>query len=113
MRSSARWLVTVSTSVVVFGVCLWLFRFVSFSWMPHAESDRWVVATAFATVAATAVGWPLTRWAAGNEPTETSRKQFNLWAKVRGHGKSVQIGKGDYVGGDQHNVGRDRRDPGN
>jgi hypothetical protein len=29
-------------------VCLWLFRFASWSWMPHTTSDRWAVAAGFA-----------------------------------------------------------------
>ena len=66
MMRSVRWLAAICSTVVVFGFCLWLFRFVSFSWMPHAEADRWVVATAFATVAAGAVG-AATGWWAGRE----------------------------------------------
>ena len=62
----ARWLIAVASTVGAFGICLWLFRFVSFSWMPHAEADRWVVATAFAAVAADAVG-AATGWWAGRE----------------------------------------------
>jgi hypothetical protein len=46
----------VTATVAVFGVCLWLFRFASWSWMPHATSDRWAVAAAFASVTAGAVG---------------------------------------------------------
>jgi len=51
-----RWLVAVAATVAVFGGCLWLFRFASWSWMPQATSDRWAVAAAFATVTAGAVG---------------------------------------------------------
>lgn len=61
MARWVRWSVTVVAAAVVFGVCLWAGRSVPFEWMPEAEADRWVVATAFATVmgtvAATAVGW--------------------------------------------------------
>jgi hypothetical protein len=60
-----RWLVAVTATVAVFGGCLWLFRFASWSWMPHATSDRWVVAAAFATVTAGAVG---TWWARRETP---------------------------------------------
>ena len=60
---SVRWLAAICSTVIVFGLCLWLFRFVSFSWMPHAEADRWVVATAFATVAAGAAGAATGSWA--------------------------------------------------
>jgi hypothetical protein len=63
-----RWLVAVTVTVAVFGVCLWLFRFASWSWMPHATSDRWAVATAFATVTAGAVGAAGTYWASRETP---------------------------------------------
>ncbi|MGW3028498.1 hypothetical protein [Streptomyces sp. NPDC001221] len=72
MTRWGRWSVTVVTAGVVFGVCLWVGRSVPFEWMPTAEADRWVVATAFATVmgtvAATAVGW----WAGREQPTPFS-----------------------------------------
>jgi hypothetical protein len=63
-----RWLVAVTATVAVFGVCLWLFRFASWSWMPHATSDRWAVAAAFATVTAGAVGAAGTWWASRETP---------------------------------------------
>jgi hypothetical protein len=61
-----RWLVAVTATVAVFGGCLWLFRFASWSWMPQATPDRWVVAAAFATVTAGAVG-AAGAWWAGQE----------------------------------------------
>lgn len=63
MASFVRWLVAITSTLATFGVCLWVFRFISFSWMPHAVADRWVVAAAFATVAATAVGAATAWWA--------------------------------------------------
>ena len=63
-----RWLVAVTVTVVVFGGCLWLFRFAAWSWMPHATSDRWVVAAAFATVTAGAAGAAGTWWASRETP---------------------------------------------
>ena len=63
-----RWLVAVTATVAVFGGCLWLFRFASWSWMPHATSDRWAVAAAFATVTAGAVGAAGTWWASRETP---------------------------------------------
>jgi hypothetical protein len=66
-----RWLVAVTVTVAGFGVCLWLFRFASWSWMPHAPSDRWAVAAAFATVTAGAVGAAGTWWASREAPTAT------------------------------------------
>ena len=58
-----RWLVVVAATVAVFGGCLWLFRFASWSWMPHATTDRWAVAAAFATVTAGVAGAAGTWWA--------------------------------------------------
>lgn len=46
-----------------FGVSLWLARSASFGWMPQEEADRWVEATAFATVVTGAVGAATSRWA--------------------------------------------------
>jgi hypothetical protein len=63
-----RWLVAVTATVAVFGGCLWLFRFASWSWMPHATPDRWAVAAAFATVTAGAVGAAGTWWASRETP---------------------------------------------
>ena len=63
-----RWLVAVAATVAVFGVCLWLFRFASWSWMPDKTADRWVVAAAFATVTAGAVGAAGTWWASRDIP---------------------------------------------
>jgi hypothetical protein len=63
-----RWLVAVSATVAVFGGCLWLFRFASWSWLPDGTSDRWVVAAAFATVTAGAVGAAGTWWARRETP---------------------------------------------
>jgi hypothetical protein len=41
---------------------------VSFSWMPRAEADRWVVATAFATLVATVVATGVGWWAGQETP---------------------------------------------
>ena len=63
-----RWLAVVAVTVAVFGVCLWLFRFASWSWLPQAAPDQWVVAAAFATVTAGAVGAAGTWWASRETP---------------------------------------------
>ena len=68
-----RWLVAVTVTIAVFGVCLWSFRFASWSWMPHATSDRWAVAAAFATVTAGAVGAAGTYWASRETPCGRGR----------------------------------------
>jgi hypothetical protein len=99
-----RWLVAVTAAVVVFGVCLWLFRFVSWSWMPHATSDRWLVATAFASVTAGAVF--AAPWWAGREtpplagPAAAEQgSRVDQRARASGHGKITQVGR------DQHTTG--------
>jgi hypothetical protein len=63
-----RWLIAVTATVAVFLGCLWLFRFASWSWMPHATTDRWAVAAAFAAVTAGAVGAAGTWWASRETP---------------------------------------------
>jgi hypothetical protein len=83
MAGLARWLVAIASTLSVFGLCLWLFRFVSFSWMPHAAADRWVVAAAFATVAAGAVGaatgwWAQREHAPPDQPSTADQPSINL-----------------------------------
>jgi hypothetical protein len=97
-----RWLVAVTVTVAAFGVCLWLFRFASWSWIPHATSDRWAVATAFASFSAGAVG-AAGYWWAGREssppagPAAADRgRRVDQRARASGHGRITQ------VGGDQH-----------
>lgn len=68
MRRSVRWVVAVTAAGVAFGLCLWLARSVSFDWTPRAEADRWVVAAAFASVMAGAVGLAVGWWAGRDEP---------------------------------------------
>lgn len=94
-RSSVRWSVTVVFAAAVFGVCLWGARSVSFGWMPKAEADRWVVATAFAsvmtTVAAAAVGW----WAGREQPglsLSPAERTVLQRATASGRGRAEQVG---------------------
>jgi hypothetical protein len=89
--------------VLVFGGCLWLFRFVSWSWMPHHEPDRWVVATAFASVAALAVLAAGTWWSS-REPSPpagpaAAEKGRRIHQRAWLFGRRSQINQ---VGGDQH-----------
>ncbi|MBV9449122.1 MAG: hypothetical protein JO345_24815 [Streptosporangiaceae bacterium] len=65
-----RWLVAVTATVAVLGACLWLFRFASWSWMPHATADRWVVAAAFASVTAGATLAAGAWWAGRETPQQ-------------------------------------------
>ena len=92
-----RWLVVVTATVAVFGVCLWLFRFASWSWMPHATSDRWAVAAAFASVTAGAVGTAGARWASQETPPPADRaaaeqgRRIDQRARASGHGQITQV----------------------
>ena len=99
-----RWLVVVTATVAVFGACLWLFRFVSWSWMPHAMSDRWVVAAAFASVAAGAVGAAGAWWASRETPPVAGPaagqgSRIEQRARASGYGRITQVGR------DQHSTG--------
>jgi hypothetical protein len=40
-------------AIAAFWLGLWIDQQVHWSWLPHAPSDRWVVAAAFATITAT------------------------------------------------------------
>ena len=75
MARFARWATMIVSTGVVFLVSLWLFRFLSFQWMPHNTADRWVVAAAFATVAASAVAAATAWWAGRDEQSEVPRKE--------------------------------------
>jgi len=90
MLRSVRWVVAVAAVVAAFGLCLWLARSVSFGWMPQGEADRWVVATAFATVAAGAVG-VATGWWAGQEDAPSVDRR----AQPLPDGSQDQPGDGD------------------
>ena len=95
-----RWLVAVTATVAVFGVCLWLFRFASWSWMPHATSDRWVVAAAFASVTAGAVGAAGAWWASREtSPLAKQGSRVDQRARASGHGKITQIGRDQHTNG--------------
>lgn len=73
-----RWMLAMAATATAFGVCLWLFRFVSWSWMPHATSDRWAVAAAFASVTAGAVGAAGAWWAGTASPERGNRSEAML-----------------------------------
>lgn len=61
MQGARRWAVTVCAGAGTFVICLWAARVAPFGFLPTAEADRWLVATAFATTVATmvaaAAGW--------------------------------------------------------
>lgn len=82
MRGARRWAVTVFAGAGAFVICLWSARVAPFGFLPGAEADRWVVATAFATTVATMVAAAAGWWAGesgqpgsvppDNRPPETS-----------------------------------------
>src|ERR1035441_10438486 len=94
-----RWLAAVTVPGAVFGGCVWLFRFASWSWMPHATSDRWAVAAAFASVTAGAVGAAGAWWASRETPLPTGPaaaeqgRRIDQRARASGHGKITQVGR--------------------
>lgn len=92
MARWARWTVTVVTAAVVFGVCLWGARSVSFELMADAtEADRWAVAAAFAAVVATAVAAAVGWWA-GRED-RSGESVVSQRATASGRGRAVQVGR--------------------
>ncbi|KOG42811.1 hypothetical protein [Streptomyces resistomycificus] len=63
MQRARRWAVAVLAGAGSFLICLWSARAAPFGFLPRAETDRWLVATAFATTVATLVGAAAARWA--------------------------------------------------
>ena len=49
----ARRAIVAVASIAAFVLGLWVDQQLTWSWLPHAEADRWVVAAAFATITAT------------------------------------------------------------
>ncbi|MFD4612686.1 hypothetical protein ACFWOT_32330 [Streptomyces sp. NPDC058440] len=95
MARSARWAVTAVAATVVFVVCLWVGRSVSFGWMPDAEADRWVVATAFATVVSTVTGAAGAWWAGREQPDPSpplAERVVSQQVTASGRGRVTQVG---------------------
>jgi hypothetical protein len=63
MQRARRWAVTVFAGAGSFVVCLWSARAAPFGFLPRAEADRWLVATAFAATVTTLVGAAAGWWA--------------------------------------------------
>jgi hypothetical protein len=103
MRRSARWLVAWSVTAVAFAVFLWLAKVFSFSWEPRDQSDRWVIATAFASVMAGAVIAALGWWAGREPPSQAGSRQPNATIhggtsappEARIFGLTTHFGSGD------------------
>ncbi|MEU6200241.1 hypothetical protein [Streptomyces sp. NPDC047061] len=72
MQRTGRWVVAVCVGAGSFVVCLWAARAASFGFLPRAEADRWVVATAFATTAAALVGTAAGWWAGHEGPPQAA-----------------------------------------
>lgn len=95
MARSVRWAVAVGSVLAAFGLCLWLARAVSWGWMPQDEADRWVVATAFATVASGAVGAGVFWWAGREDASAVSPpggRVVRQRAKASGRARVSQTG---------------------
>lgn len=102
MGQVARWVTAAVAAAVAFVVGAGFYQaFLHFSWLPHAESDQWVVAAGFGAAFAAIVGAGLGTWAAraGSEAREPST-HVEQRARASGHGRINQ------VGGDQHNTGK-------
>ena len=63
MQGAKRWAVTVFAGAGSFVVCLWSARAAPFGFLPSAEADRWLVATAFAATVTPLVGAAAGWWA--------------------------------------------------
>ena len=101
-----RWLVAVAVAVAVFVVCLWLFRFASWSWMPHATADRWVVATAFASVTAGAAGAAGAWWASREIPQQAGPAVAQQGSRISMRARASRHSQITQVAGDQHITGK-------
>ncbi|MFF5497793.1 hypothetical protein [Streptomyces aquilus] len=87
-------------TVTVFTLCLWGGNALPFEWLPHDEGDRWMVATAFATVAATVTATALGWWAQhvpDEPPPVVPPSHVSQHATATDHSSAVQ------TGGDQNN----------
>jgi hypothetical protein len=108
MSRLVQWLVATGAPLLAFGLVLWAVHGASFSWLPQAEADRWVVAVGLATVAATVVAAPAIWWAQrdrSSEPDEAGESAtggVQQRARASGHSSITQ------VGGDQHITGREK-----
>ncbi|WP_405954317.1 hypothetical protein [Streptomyces phaeochromogenes] len=63
----------VGATILSFMVSLWIVHEAPFDWLPEAPAERWLVATAFATIVATAV-LTTTSLSAGSTPTQIIRR---------------------------------------
>lgn len=103
MRRSVRWLVTWSVTAVAFAAFLWLAKVFSFSWEPRDQSDRWVIATAFASVMAGAVIAAMGWWAGREAPSQAGTRQSiattpggtSAPVETRVFGQTTHFGSGD------------------
>lgn len=95
MLRSVRWAVAVGGVAAAFVLCLWGARVVSWGWMPRGEADRWVVATAFATVVTGAVGAAVFWWAGREEAPaapHSGRRRVRQRATASGRSRISQTG---------------------
>jgi len=102
VAACVRWVIASLVAIGLFWLCLWLFHFAWFSWLPRGDADRWVVAAAFATVTATVVGAAMAYWAGRGDRADTpeTRMGWTVRQKARAS-RNSRITQ----------VGRDLRDP--
>jgi hypothetical protein len=106
MARWARWLVATGATLLTFWVVLWVVRVASFSWLPQAEADRWVVAVGFATVAAAAVAAPTVWWAQRERNADSEHADSGPTAGVQQRARTSGHSSVTQVGGDQHITAR-------
>ncbi|MFF4230565.1 hypothetical protein [Streptomyces sp. NPDC001820] len=93
----ARWVVGVASSLVAFGLLLWLGQAAPFGWLPDGEPERWAVVVAFATLGATAVLAAMGWWAAqAPAASPASGREVRLSAKASGSGRVTQTAGSHY-----------------
>jgi hypothetical protein len=98
--------VAVVIGLAMYWLCLWLFGFARFSWLPHAVADRWVVAAGFAAAGSGVVYAALSSWTErdgdeGGEPAR-ARPEAAAPAWVRQKAKARRNARINQAGRDQH-----------
>ena len=104
VNACVRWVIASLVAISLFWLCLWLFHFAWFSWLPRDDADRWVVAAAFATVTATVAGVAMAYWAGSDDRAETPETRTG-WT-VRQKANASRNSRITQVGHDLHDPRR-------
>jgi hypothetical protein len=91
---TARWVMAVLTSLLVFAGCAALLMGVHFPWTPHAESDRWLVALTVAAFLGTGVGGALAWWAGREEASGGDAERDGTAGAGRRVAQRARVGRG-------------------